>query len=911
MVFKYVKRRILFFLVVCLICFPICLTKQKPVAEAEESSTSASDNAYLACFIDDSSCMYKTQVIYSGSYIEAYRVSRLLQLDNKDNKGVLESASVDNYVWGTQSSLFLDEPNERIAVRGFRNYIDGDNSVAPPSFRRKTDNTYGVSVYMEINNNNGQFALTASQSELNIPLSEIMWSENAKYMPRPLSFPSSQRGATEADINRAYEVQSILSDDFRDALLFLNDSQAYTNVDTLIETAYSLVIASDEGTITNQFGTKYIVDFGDGNGGYVDEDSNGYLYYVLISKVEGGKKVNTTRFNFKVKKGYVNCNFGEPMENGAKNSLDGSLYTEATDTTYISWEQLFVEAGILYAQGISYANQGDLFNIDSLQSSLVTVLRDTFISIKGFLELYSMEDCVFNSGIRGSEAFVHGVYYSNWSYYVSLFFMIFVAIAMSLILISLIRIIINKQLGAISPSARYSMAEGIKNLIIALFVMSSIWLITKFILLLNGRYVDIWGNYIFGRTLTDTSVGYSTLSAILYQITYFIIVIYVNYVYILRSVVVPALLVSSPLFIIAYAFGEGGKRLTIQWIKEFLGNIFLQSIHATVYGIILVMSTSLRGIEGIVLCSAFIPMTSIYRSILQIGGDEILKKAQGLTATTTAGIGAGVSVATGAVSGIASGIGTAIGNPALGSMVSDIANGANGLANAGLGAGLSVTTGDHQGFQMMSSGARTLGSSLSSLGSNTGRTIYSRRENFRTNGGNMDSSGINGRSSSSFGGNSVGVGASRGSFRSSTDNLSPISNENALSLLRSNGYNDISNIESAYMNKAGDSMVVSARCTRPFGEIDKDSSQTTAEIKQNRYIRDTFNAFRDAKSLDMESGTTSNTIDVSSRTRLTDVSGDNETGSYTITFPISAIKNAPTHNPTGEEGGWAKQFTEQ
>ena len=38
-----------------------------------------------------------------------------------------------------------------------------------------------------------------------------------------------------------------------------------------------------------------------------------------------------------------------------------SNYDEAVDTTYISWEQLFVEAGILYTQrGVSYSNQGDI-----------------------------------------------------------------------------------------------------------------------------------------------------------------------------------------------------------------------------------------------------------------------------------------------------------------------------------------------------------------------------------------------------------------------------------------------------------------------------------------------------------------------------------------------------------------------
>lgn len=748
---KYIKKRILFFLVAFIIMFPFCYSKNeiKPHAKSESYN-----NAYLACFIDDTSFMYKTQVLYSGNYIEAYRISNLFQYtDDRPKKYDIEA-----YCWETQSSLFLDEPSERVAIHGFCNYIDGasasSTSYAPPTMDLTQDYVGFDKAYLRlsINDENGQFSIVSNVNSditsTKVPLSYIKWKggDKSKYLPKPLTFPA-KGGATEADINRAYEVQEAIGDDFRDALLFINDSQAFTSTDALIETAYKLLICQDEAMIVNQYGSKFKIDFGDGtSGGYEVEGSNGYLYYVKISKLDSsGEIVSTSNFNFKIKKGYTNCTFGETMENGSRNGLNNSDYDEAVDTTYISWEQLFVEAGILYAEGVSYSNQGDIFTIDSLQSSLVSVVRDTFLGIKNILQLYDMEDCVFNQGIRGSNAFVHGIYYDNWSPYISLFFMVFIVIALAFVIISLIRIVLKKQLGTISPSARFSMAESIKDLILALFIISSTWILIKFIVLLNGRFVNIWGEYVNGRTLVDTAMGYSTLASLIYQITYFIILIYVNYVYILRGVVVPALIITAPFFIIAYSFGEGGKRLSKQWFRELLGNIFIQSIHAFVYGLILVMSFSLRGIEGIVLCSAFIPLTSIYKSILQIGGDEMLKKAQGLTGLTTAGIGTAIGVGgavagkaigvgAGAIGGVAGGavggvLGESVGN-AVGNISETVGNvvgsGVSGIGSAykmSMGAGLSLSTGDSQGMMMMNDGARGMQSSVTSAIDSVGNTF--------------------------------------------------------------------------------------------------------------------------------------------------------------------------------------------
>lgn len=161
-----------------------------------------------------------------------------------------------------------------------------------------------------------------------------------------------------------------------------------------------------------------------------------------------------------------------------------------------------------------------------------------------------MEDCVFNSGVRGSRAFVYGAYQNSWTSGISSMFMIFVVVALSILAISVINLFVKKQFSTISATARFSLLEGIRDLIISLIGICFVWVIFKYILLLlNYQFVDIWRVLIGNKKLADTGGGYATFGAVLYQFVYFFIAIYVNGVYILRQFFLPALMIISPLCI--------------------------------------------------------------------------------------------------------------------------------------------------------------------------------------------------------------------------------------------------------------------------------------------------------------------------------------------------------------------------
>ena len=757
---RVLKDRLLVFVAMIGLCFllfhPTKDTNTHAKDEAEDMQS-----AYLACFIDDQSFSYKSQVIYSAAPIEVNRVTSILPgapvAVNFEFNGIKSDIIEKQYV-GVLSDLILrdgDASRSRLPIKYFST---GDQSQIIPRYETK-DKKQSIGIQAYINQQNGQIKVDPysiqDDNRTKYEFENVKWQATVPTYIAPMSFPYNGKDISEEDINRAYQIQDLLMEDFMDALIFINDGRNFENSADLIQTAYVLLTSTNGSVLENQYGNKYTVNWGPNQNGTEVEGSNGYLYYITINRTEehtrtvtrNGKRVTETknvpveseRFNYRVKKGYADCNLGEDMENYQKNTIARSGIKNDKDTVYISWDHIFLEAGILYGEGITYSNQGDLYYIDDLESGLVKVTRSLLTGIKGFLQPYKMEDLIFNSGIRASNAFVLGAYYDNWSPTISLFYLIFMVIAVSLVIVAVIRIILKKQLGTFSSAARFSMMEGIKDLIITLFLLSFTWLLLHFVMLLNYEFVDIWKSAVSGKRLMESGGNFNTLSAIIYQFFFFVIEIYVNFVYIIRSLMIPALIITSPLFVIAFSFGTIGKKLTGQWFKEFIGNVFIQSIHAFVYGLILVSSLSLRGIEKIVVCASFIPLTAMFKQILGIGGDQLLKAADGITKTATAGAGAAVAAGAKVAGGIAQGAGTAlggvvgfaVGGPAgamvgskLGSSVGGVGKGASnvvgGVAQSGFGVGQSLTSSDGGGNGQMSQGlseaGRGIGEGATSLG---------------------------------------------------------------------------------------------------------------------------------------------------------------------------------------------------
>lgn len=710
----------------------------------------ARENAYLACFIDDSSFMFRSEVIYSGTDIEAKRVSPALFLRaqyNKDITALEDYKNAEKASFSASPLYITNDVNSRVKIRSSMFYgtyktKDGvvDSYCYFPSDADVASNGIGSCVNYLLDEENNSYLPTNVVYTDGTGLDKILEGladVGTAYPETPLTFPATKafdesKTISTSDINRAYEVQSAICEDFKNALLFLNNGNSFTSVEELSEMAFYLVTSEDGATIKNKEGTTFVINFTDSSG-VPFSDETGYLYYINITDNLSG---TTNKFCWKIKKGYTGCNYGERMENGNRNSLN-VLNTPGEseiklDTMYISWEHLFLEAQILYAQGISYANQADIYNIDDLESSITKLVRNILGGLDSKLSLYSIEDCLFNTGVRGTSAFVSGVYNSSRNVNIIMIYLIFLSITLSLIVLRLIMLVSKKQYSTVSPTARISLMDGVKDLIIALVIIGMSIPLFKLLITANFKFVSIWATFVNDNSLSDKTSGLSTIPNVIYQFAFFIIKIYINFVYIIRQISVPILMATSPVFIYCYSWGINGKRMANAWLKEMLGNIFIQSFHAFVYGFIIMSSSGLRGIEKIIICYSIIPLTHLIKEIVGIGGDKLLKQAASAT-NNTAMIGSAINTipaqalgsAAGAVGNtftkigssgkVSHGVGTALN--ITGGVLNSASGAANtfaGIKNAGIGAGLSTALGDEgrMGLSLVSSGTRQMTSGL-------------------------------------------------------------------------------------------------------------------------------------------------------------------------------------------------------
>jgi hypothetical protein len=721
---RYLKPKIIFLIIVTAIGY---------VFFSSQGTAIARNNAYLACFVDDTSCMFKTQVIYSGAEIEGQRLAIFTDAQTKDSDsddsdgGVSESVSED-----ADDRLLVSSKTDKTRLLNSSGQVESEGTIIDDKTQYETFFSIEKGTpYLAISENEGG---TTGNDTSSIEPREVRWGNvDCSNSVSPLTFPAisqSDFDASNADINRAYEVQDAIASDFTDALLFINGGENYTSLSTLFETAYYLVNASADGTtsITNKAGNVYRVSF-------IKDGSKTTKKIRIYETTANGGSGKAQIFTFGVIKGYLGCTLRQEMENGTFNNVTSETIRSAvknTDTTWVTWEHLYYEGVILYAEGITYSNQADLYSADELEKGLVKVTRSLLTGLKSMLQLYSMEDMIFNTGIRGSKAFVYGAYYDNWSDSMSILFLVFTSIALSLVMISLIVLIIKKQAMSMSPQNRVSILMGLQNTIVALFLLASIWWIIKLALLLNYRFVNIWSTYIGDNTLENFGGSYSVLSSILFQFAYFILDVYINFVYILRGLFIAALIVTAPIFLILFSFGGKFANITGTWAKELVGYIFMQSIHAFVYGFIIMASGGLRGIENLVVCCSIIPLTNVYKEMFGLSFDNITQTAKGLTNNTTNTIGSAVSTGaqmvsstTSALSKSAGNLGSAMGGAggamggtggAMGGAISKIAGATGGLVkmgaggfNVGLGIGQELVTGDgssvkSQGFRDFAQG---------------------------------------------------------------------------------------------------------------------------------------------------------------------------------------------------------------
>ena len=507
------------------------------------------------------------------------------------------------------------------------------------------------------------------------------------------TFPSKEQNdvygkkndAGNADADRAYVIANMLVPSLNEALLLIN-GKSFKTTEELIN--LSMKIRSSGAIPGTNWSIRYGTDptkvynhaddvMSSKNGGNYeyDCDTDGNYYATLISST--GERAS---FVYMMPKGYIptydrnedgrldqkdtiietrGIDYAKLKMSYMNQLANGSLIpaSPTEDTAYISWTQLSSVANYAYVgKGYSAKNPASVSVPNAFERLIIGMLENLLNGLRNLLGLYSLDELIFNKGVRGSKLWQGGMMNSIWWEQVLKYHLIFQAIAWLLIGLAIVKALIETNLSTINPAMKVDLMDLAQNLLITGFVLLFILPIINWTVGINNALVKVFATQLpVSTTLSGYNAYGNWLAGFVLSFFYLIIDLYMNFSYIIRSLTLAILIASAPIFIVSLAFGGRIRGLFDTWSKEMIANVFMQTFHAFALAFFFSIQTGARGIESLVVAYALIPLTEFFKGML-VGGaggfvhkqaeratEDFSRFGQGAVATAGAGAMAGVA----------------------------------------------------------------------------------------------------------------------------------------------------------------------------------------------------------------------------------------------------------------------------
>lgn len=191
-------------------------------------------------------------------------------------------------------------------------------------------------------------------------------------------------------------------------------------------------------------------------------------------------------------------------------------------------------------------------------------------------------------------------------------------------------VIAGMRIGSTStnPANRTYYIEFLKDLGIVLIVFFNLSFLYDLVFTANSGIVNIFSASQEEESgLLETVEGTGIIGAIVVGIIMLFLMLWANWYYMMRKLTLLILMILGPLMIAFFLIPQF-KPITSAWFKEFVGTVFVQSIHAILYWIITMMvtgqevdpATAILNIETVILYLIFIPVGESIRALLGMGG---------------------------------------------------------------------------------------------------------------------------------------------------------------------------------------------------------------------------------------------------------------------------------------------------
>lgn len=357
--------------------------------------------------------------------------------------------------------------------------------------------------------------------------------------------------------------------------------------------------------------------------------------YCSIS-VNGGKP---RQFIYRCKKGYYGDDKNDPLYYMTTSRYDKfkKKAEDNGDVKYVTWKMLVMQGN--YNADINTTTYSSIENVatpNEFSTIIGGFFTDMINSIRSALGLYSINELMVNGGSRDHN-YTLGMYPSTWSNAAILLHIICQMIAWGCIGFSVLQLVHKRQLATMNIVQKVSWQESIKNLILCGFLLASFTLVFNFCARLNYRLVDLFGASTNASSFVN--IGKMTATGTFGQITIaaavLILTIYFNFFYYLRAITIAILYGLAPLAI--YTLSLGGKMTGTftNFLKELLGNIFIQAVHAILLAFFcnVTVASSPRAFEMLVILYAFIPLSKFIKEKVFGMGGGIADATSGLMRT--------------------------------------------------------------------------------------------------------------------------------------------------------------------------------------------------------------------------------------------------------------------------------------
>ena len=397
---------------------------------------------------------------------------------------------------------------------------------------------------------------------------------------------------------------------------------------------------------------------------------DGWLYAYVFPIKEASSQSSVTiqpqaasLFTYAIPKGFMDIQDGSNTTFYSAEFLDGGQYydyiDDDKDVPWITIHMISMYANTVYKQKNLSINTYVEPDAGVIPTILNGMFKGLMWALRGILGLTEIETLVFNLGSRGSSLHNYGLMSENWWNVVLQYQLIFQAIAWVILVCGFIKTLIELNLSTVNPQKRMNLFDTIQKFIVVGIGLVILIPCVQFMLECNNVIVDLFASQI-DTSVLDMPLVSHWLVQIFVGFAWIMILLYINFLYIMRSVTVAILIASGPFFIATISWGHGKSALFSSWARELVANIFVQSVHAFILSFLCQLLVTGGGfLETFAIAISIIPLTEMFRGLIFAGAGGSTSQMANAAASATTKL--GTSAVKGVVGGINAGIGLARG----------------------------------------------------------------------------------------------------------------------------------------------------------------------------------------------------------------------------------------------------------